>query len=156
MIWFSFYFLKLRHFKDKHFVKFSHSIFYNSFKCDNKQVWMKIKSFFRTDSSKLDSLKVFLWRSIADLRWRTASQWWMSVLTISPDSTSHTRTVLSLDPLIITFSSYCKHSTEPVWPKKFKISQYFSCLYFLCLLFTQTKVFLIFYNLKTLHSRNSQ
>merc|ERR1739838_345319 len=32
------------------------------------------------------------------LRWRTASQWWISVLTISPVSTSHTRTVLSEDP----------------------------------------------------------
>jgi hypothetical protein len=36
------------------------------------------------------------------LRWRTASQWWISVLTISPLSTSHTRTVLSEEPEMIT------------------------------------------------------
>jgi len=38
------------------------------------------------------------------LRWRTASQWWMSVFTISPDSTSHTRTVLSDEPEMITYN----------------------------------------------------
>lgn len=46
----------------------------------------------------------------------TASQWWINVLTISPERTSQTRTVESLEPLIITLSSYCKHSTEPVCP----------------------------------------
>ena len=50
------------------------------------------------------------------LRWSTASQWWISVLTISPVSTSQTRTVLSLDPEMITLSSYCRHSTDPVCP----------------------------------------
>merc|ERR1719458_2296762 len=48
------------------------------------------------------------------LRWSTASQWWISVFTISPLSTSQTRTVLSEDPEMITFSSYCKQRTEPV------------------------------------------
>lgn len=46
----------------------------------------------------------------------TASQWWISVLTISPVLTSQTRTVESLEPLIMTLSSYCKHRTDPVWP----------------------------------------
>ena len=50
------------------------------------------------------------------LRCKTASQWWMSVFTISPDSTSQTLTVLSLDPEMMTFSSYWRHKTEPVWP----------------------------------------
>lgn len=49
-------------------------------------------------------------------RCKTASQWWMSVLTISPDFTSQTRTVESLDPLIMTFSSYWRHRTDPVCP----------------------------------------
>ncbi len=49
-------------------------------------------------------------------RCKTASQWWMSVLTISPVFTSHTRTVESLDPLIMTFSSYWRHNTDPVCP----------------------------------------
>lgn len=53
---------------------------------------------------------------LLNLKWRTASQWWINVLTISPDFTSQTRTVESLEPLIITLSSYCKHRTEPVWP----------------------------------------
>ena len=39
------------------------------------------------------------------LRWRTASQWWMRVLTISPLSTSQTRTVLSDDPEMITWNN---------------------------------------------------
>lgn len=51
-------------------------------------------------------------------RCKTASQWCINVLTISPVLTFHTRTVESLDPLIITLSSYCKHNTEPVWPVK--------------------------------------
>ena len=38
------------------------------------------------------------------LRWRTASQWWIKVFTISPLSTSHTRTVLSEEPEMITWS----------------------------------------------------
>ena len=41
------------------------------------------------------------------LRCKTASTWWMRVLTISPVSTSHTRTVPSLDPEIITFVKIC-------------------------------------------------
>lgn len=49
-------------------------------------------------------------------KWSTASQWWMRVLTISPLFTSHTRTVESLEPLMITLSSYCRHSTDPVCP----------------------------------------
>ena len=36
------------------------------------------------------------------LRWRTASQWWIRVFTISPVSTSQTLTVLSEDPDMIT------------------------------------------------------
>merc|ERR1712055_208594 len=50
------------------------------------------------------------------LRCSTASQWWMRVFTISPDSTSHTLTVLSLEPEMMTFSSYWRQSTEPVCP----------------------------------------
>lgn len=53
---------------------------------------------------------------LLNLKCKTASQWCINVLTISPVFTSHTLTVESLDPLIITLSSYCKHSTEPVWP----------------------------------------
>ena len=49
-------------------------------------------------------------------RWRTASQWWMSVLSISPVFTDHTRTVESDDPEMMMFSSYCRHSTDPVCP----------------------------------------
>lgn len=51
-------------------------------------------------------------------RCRTASQWCISVFTISPVLTFQTRTVESLDPLIITLSSYCKHNTEPVCPMR--------------------------------------
>ena len=53
---------------------------------------------------------------LLNLKCKTASQWWMSVFTISPVFTSQTRTVESLEPLIITFSSYCRHNTDPVWP----------------------------------------
>lgn len=55
---------------------------------------------------------------LLNLRWRTASQWCINVFTISPVFTSQTRTVASLDPLIITLSSYCKHNTEPVCPMR--------------------------------------
>lgn len=48
----------------------------------------------------------------------TASQWWINVLIIFPVSTSQTRTVASLEPLMITLSSYCRHNTEPVCPVK--------------------------------------
>ncbi len=51
-------------------------------------------------------------------RCKTASQWWISVLIICPVLTSHTRTVASLEPLMMTLSSYCKHKTDPVWPVK--------------------------------------
>lgn len=48
----------------------------------------------------------------------TASQWCIKVFTNSPVLTSHTRTVLSLDPLMITLSSYCRQRTDPVCPVK--------------------------------------
>lgn len=53
---------------------------------------------------------------LLNLRCKTASQWWIKVLTISPLFTFHTRTVESLEPDIITLSSYCKHKTDPVCP----------------------------------------
>jgi len=53
---------------------------------------------------------------LLNLKCKTASQWCIRVLTISPVTTFHTRTVLSLEPLTITLSSYCKHKTDPVWP----------------------------------------
>lgn len=49
-------------------------------------------------------------------RCNTASQWCIKVFTIWPETTSHTRTVASLEPLIITLSSYWRHKTEPVCP----------------------------------------
>lgn len=47
---------------------------------------------------------------------KTASQWWIKVLIIWPVLTSQTRTVASLEPLMMTLSSYWRHKTEPVWP----------------------------------------
>ncbi len=52
---------------------------------------------------------------------RTASQWWMSVLTMSPPCTSHTLTVESDDPEMITRSSYWRQRTEPVCPFKTRV-----------------------------------
>lgn len=49
-------------------------------------------------------------------RCSTASQWWMSVLSMAPVDTSHTRTVLSDEPEMMARSSYCRHSTDPVCP----------------------------------------
>jgi len=49
-------------------------------------------------------------------RCSTASQWCIRVLTISPDLTSHTLTVESLDPDMMMLLSYCRHNTEPVCP----------------------------------------
>ena len=46
------------------------------------------------------------------LRWSTASQWWISVFTISPLSTSQTRTVLSEDPEMITCDKNNKERSE--------------------------------------------
>uniref|UniRef100_A0A182JIZ7 Uncharacterized protein n=1 Tax=Anopheles atroparvus TaxID=41427 RepID=A0A182JIZ7_ANOAO len=40
------------------------------------------------------------------------------VLTIAPVLTSQTRTVESLDPLMMTLSSYCRHSTDPSMPSE--------------------------------------
>lgn len=51
-------------------------------------------------------------------RCKTASQWWIRVLIIWPVLTSQTRTVASLEPLMITLSSYWRHKTDPVWPVK--------------------------------------
>jgi len=53
---------------------------------------------------------------LLNLRWRTASQWCNNVLRSSPVLTSQTLTVESLEPLMITFSSYWRHRTEPVCP----------------------------------------
>jgi hypothetical protein len=46
----------------------------------------------------------------------TAPRWCINVFTIRPDTTSHTLTVASVEPLIITLSSYWRHKTEPVCP----------------------------------------
>lgn len=65
-------------------------------------------------------------------KWRTASQWCIKVLTISPVFTSQTRTVESLEPLMMTLSSYWRQSTEPVWPVRVwrnLLVTFFSCLY---------------------------
>lgn len=87
----------------------------------------KIKTFkFSTIMKKLCTIHIQLSKvqtfehvtimPLLNRRCRTASQWCISVFTISPEPTSHTRTVESLEPLMITLSSYCRHNTEPVWP----------------------------------------
>ena len=51
------------------------------------------------------------------LRWRTASQWWIRVFTISPVSTSQTLTVLSEDPDMITCAG-SKYYYQCQWRKR--------------------------------------
>lgn len=111
---------------------------YQYYRCRHTQKnFLSSENNFATIHIQLSKVQTFEHVTIMPLlnrRCRTASQWCISVFTISPEPTSHTRTVESLDPLMITLSSYWRHSTEPVWPvNTYKKKAYYKYVIWKCI-----------------------